>query len=125
MTNKEKYRKFCEKEKNIPIFSKDWWLDSVCGENAWDVVLFEKGGEIWASLPYQKTKKGSALLAILSIIRNTSPIIKIKIMLPTIGISSIISRIIFFYFKFLTLTFFPFLNNFPLCEQIPLPLFEV
>lgn len=57
MTNKEKYRKFCEKEKNIPIFSKDWWLDSVCGENNWDVVLFEKGGEVWASLPYQKTKK--------------------------------------------------------------------
>ncbi|RXI25319.1 FemAB family protein [Aliarcobacter trophiarum] len=57
MTNKEKYREFCQKEKNIPIFSKDWWLDAVCGENNWDVVLFEKGGEIWASLPYQKTKK--------------------------------------------------------------------
>ncbi len=57
MTNKEKYREFCKKEKDIPIFSKDWWLDSVCGENGWDVVLFEKGGEIWASLPYQKTKK--------------------------------------------------------------------
>ena len=50
MTNKEKYRKFCQKEKDIPIFSKDWWLDSVCGENGWDVVLFEKGGEIWAYL---------------------------------------------------------------------------
>ncbi|WP_151949618.1 GNAT family N-acetyltransferase [Aliarcobacter butzleri] len=57
MTNKEKYRKFCEKEKNIPIFSKAWWLDTVCGEDAWDVVIFEKGGEIWASLPYQKIKK--------------------------------------------------------------------
>jgi lipid II:glycine glycyltransferase (peptidoglycan interpeptide bridge formation enzyme) len=57
MTNKQKYREFCRKEKNIPIFSKDWWLDSVCGEENWDVVLFEKGGEIWASLPYQKTKK--------------------------------------------------------------------
>lgn len=57
MTNKEKYRKFCKKEKDIPIFSKDWWLDTVCQESDWDVVLFEKGGEIWASLPYQKTKK--------------------------------------------------------------------
>lgn len=57
MTNKEKYREFCKKEKDIPIFSKDWWLDSVCQESDWDVVLFEKGGEIWASLPYQKTKK--------------------------------------------------------------------
>ena len=37
MTNKEKYREFCKAEKNIPIFSKDWWLDSVCPENKyWD-----------------------------------------------------------------------------------------
>lgn len=57
MTNKEKYRIFCQKEKDIPIFSKDWWLDSVCGEDAWDVVLVEKGGEIWASMPYYKKKK--------------------------------------------------------------------
>ncbi|AXH09210.1 FemAB family protein [Malaciobacter halophilus] len=57
MTNKEKYRKFCEKEKDIPIFSKDWWLDSICGENAWDVLLVEKGGEIFASLPiYRKSE---------------------------------------------------------------------
>lgn len=57
MTNKEKYRKFCKKEKTIPIFSKDWWLDSVCGVDAWDVVLVEKGQEIFASLPYMKTKR--------------------------------------------------------------------
>ncbi len=56
MTNKDKYRKFCESEKNIPIFSKDWWLDCVCGENNWDVLLVEKGGVIWASMPYYKTK---------------------------------------------------------------------
>ncbi len=57
MTNKEKYRKFCIQEKDIPIFSKDWWLDSVCGNDNWDVVLVEKGGQIVASLPYYKTKK--------------------------------------------------------------------
>ncbi len=52
MTNKDKYRKFCQTEQNIPIFSKDWWLDSVCGKDNWDVVLVEKGGQIMASLPY-------------------------------------------------------------------------
>ena len=57
MTNKEKYRKFCQKEKNIPIFSKDWWLDSICGEGNWDVVLVEKGEEIFASFPYVLKKK--------------------------------------------------------------------
>ncbi len=57
MTNKEKYRKFCKTEENIPIFCKDWWLDAVCGEHNWDVVLVEKGGQISASLPFYKTKK--------------------------------------------------------------------
>ena len=57
MINKQKYREFCKREKDIPIFSKDWWLDSVCEANGWDVVLIEKGGQVTASLPYCKTKK--------------------------------------------------------------------
>jgi len=57
MTNKEKYRKFCQKEKEIPIFSKDWWLDSVCGIDNWDVATVVKGGHTVASMPYFKTKK--------------------------------------------------------------------
>ena len=57
MTNKEIYRNFCKIEKGIPIFSKDWWLDAVCGEDNWDVILFEKGGEIWASWPFYLVKK--------------------------------------------------------------------
>jgi len=58
MTNKDKYIEFCKQEKNIPIFSKDWWLDFVCGKDNWDVVLFEKGGEIWASWPFYLRGKG-------------------------------------------------------------------
>jgi hypothetical protein len=57
ITNREKYREFCKKEADIPIFSKDWWLDSVCGKDNWGVVLVEKGGEVFASLPYFKIKK--------------------------------------------------------------------
>ncbi len=59
MTNKEKYRKFCQTEQDIPIFSKDWWLDSVCGKDSWDVVLVEKGGQIMASFPYYLTQRKS------------------------------------------------------------------
>ncbi len=57
MTSKQKYREFCKKEKNISIFSKDWWLDSVCGYDNWDVVLIEKGGNIFATMPYVLTKR--------------------------------------------------------------------
>jgi len=57
MSNKEKYRDFCTTEPEIPIFSKDWWLDSVCGEINWNVLLLEKDNKIVASMPYYTTKK--------------------------------------------------------------------
>ncbi len=58
MTNKEKYREFCRENKTIPIFSKDWWMDAVCGEENWNILLVEKGGQIVASLPYYLRKRG-------------------------------------------------------------------
>jgi hypothetical protein len=51
MTNKEKYSKFI-KSTYVPIFSKPWWLDVVCGEYNWDVWIYEKGDEFWAAMPY-------------------------------------------------------------------------
>lgn len=56
MTNKEKYRAFCKEEKDIPIFSKDWWLDSVCNNGNWDVAIVEQNNLIIASMPYYITK---------------------------------------------------------------------
>ena len=50
--NKQKYREFCLIENSIPIFSKDWWLDAVCGQNNWDVILVEKENQIVGALPY-------------------------------------------------------------------------
>jgi hypothetical protein len=55
--NKDKYRDLCKIETSIPIFSKDWWLDSVVGEENWDVVLVEKEDRIVASLPYVLKKR--------------------------------------------------------------------
>lgn len=57
MKNREKYRKFCQEEENIPLFSKAWFLDSVCGQDNWDVALEERGEEIVASMPFYKKKK--------------------------------------------------------------------
>lgn len=78
MTNKEKYREFCKKEKNIPIFSKDWWLDSVCPENKyWDVILIEKGGQIVASMPYIVGRKHNfKTIEMPKLTQNLGPYIK-------------------------------------------------
>jgi hypothetical protein len=56
MTAKDRYRKLCEEEPTIPIFSRDWWLDAVCGD-AWDVCLVEKGGRVMAAMPYYITRR--------------------------------------------------------------------
>ena len=57
LTNKEKYQKLCQNESTIPILSQPFWLDAVCGEENWDVILYEKGGDIAASMPYYIKKR--------------------------------------------------------------------
>ena len=47
---KSLYRTLCQEEQSIPVFSRDWWLDAVCGDD-WDVLLFEKKGKIYAAMP--------------------------------------------------------------------------
>lgn len=55
--NKAKYHDLLQNETSIPIFSRDWWMDAVCGEDNWDVLLVEKNDEIIASMPYYIHKK--------------------------------------------------------------------
>lgn len=55
--SKDEYRQLCRTEKDIPIFSKDWWLDAVCGDGNWDVILVKRGGQIVASMPFYKKRK--------------------------------------------------------------------
>jgi len=51
LTPKETYRLLCSAEPSLPIFSRDWWLDAVCGADKWDVLLYEEKGCIRAALP--------------------------------------------------------------------------
>ncbi|WP_052649344.1 hypothetical protein [Sanguibacteroides justesenii] len=57
MTNKEKYIRFCEQNDFVPIFSQPWWMDAVCIDGYWDVLLYEKADEILGALPYFVKKK--------------------------------------------------------------------
>lgn len=54
MTPVQKYRQLCETEESIPLFSRDWWLDTVCGISKWDVILIENKGRIVAAMPIFK-----------------------------------------------------------------------
>lgn len=49
---KKLYRELCKTEGTIPIFSKDWWLDAVCGKENWDVYLVMRNNNILGAMPY-------------------------------------------------------------------------
>lgn len=56
--SKESYRRLCLTEASIPIFSRDWWLDTVCGSDRWNVLTVEKNGSVVAALPFYMPVKG-------------------------------------------------------------------
>ncbi len=51
MNNKELFNKFCA-DNYVCIYSQPWWLDAIVGPENWDVWIYEKGGRIWAAMPY-------------------------------------------------------------------------
>ncbi len=77
MPDRNDYRRLCATEPTIPIFSQDWWLDAVCGEKNWDVVMVEKGGEVKGSFPYQITKKyGQTIMVMPKLTQTLGPWVK-------------------------------------------------
>ena len=58
MYSKTKYLSFCQSEPMMPVFVQPWYLDVVCQEGEWDVVLVERGGKVVAALPFYLTQKG-------------------------------------------------------------------
>ncbi|MDL2323439.1 GNAT family N-acetyltransferase, partial [Bacteroidales bacterium OttesenSCG-928-A17] len=57
MNEKERYRILCKEEISIPIFSRDWWLDCVCGESNWDVLIYENRDQVEAVMVYFRLSK--------------------------------------------------------------------
>lgn len=57
MTNKEKYLNLCKDETTMCVYDMPWWMDAVCGEDNWDVILYEKGDQIMGSMVYFVKKK--------------------------------------------------------------------
>lgn len=43
-------------EESIPLFSRDWWLDIVCGKDNWDVLLIDSEKGAIAAMPFYAPK---------------------------------------------------------------------
>ena len=56
--SKSIYRDICKNNPEISLFSKDWWLDSVCVGGVWDAVIYRKEGRIVSALPFFTKTKG-------------------------------------------------------------------
>ena len=56
-TNKDRYRELCVERKEIPLFMQSWWMDVVCNENNWDVLIFERNSQILGVHVYCFIKK--------------------------------------------------------------------
>lgn len=50
-SNKQKYIELC-KTKDIPLFSQYFWMDAVCGEDNWDVIIIQEKDNILGTLVY-------------------------------------------------------------------------
>ena len=58
MTDKEQYRRICDEHPEIPLFLQHWWMEAVCADKQWDVLLYRNGeGEVQAVMPFLIGKK--------------------------------------------------------------------
>jgi len=75
--NREIYRGLCRSEPSIPLFSRDWWLDAVCGKDNWDVALEMRGDEVIGSLPFYRTRiLGSSAITMPWLTQTMGPWVK-------------------------------------------------
>jgi len=77
MADKDLYRELCRREPTIPIFSQDWWLDVVCGQDNWNVIVIERDGDIIAALPYYLIRRcGFSIITMPPLTQTLGPWIK-------------------------------------------------
>ena len=56
-TKKDRYCNLCIVKQDIPLFMQSWWMDAVCSEKNWDVLIYEKNNKILGVLVYYFVKK--------------------------------------------------------------------
>lgn len=69
------YHEFCEKAV-VPVFVRDWYLDSACIGGEWDVVFDERKGKACAAMPYFiKKKYGFSYITMPPFVRYMGPLL--------------------------------------------------
>lgn len=50
---KRVYKEFVDKNDMASVFDENWWMDAVCGEDNWNVIIAKSGDSIIGAMPYQ------------------------------------------------------------------------
>jgi hypothetical protein len=57
-SNKDIYSKWSQTHPDLPLFFHPWWLDAVCGKEAWEVALVvNHNQEVEGALPFYKSRR--------------------------------------------------------------------
>jgi hypothetical protein len=51
-SKKNRYYKLCDDRKDIPLFMQAWWLNAVCNNKNWNILLYEKKDKIFGVMVY-------------------------------------------------------------------------
>ncbi len=81
MSAKESYIEFTRTEEQLPIFSKSWWLDAVCGNDlTWDAIMATDEDMNMVTFPYCCTKNrfGPTTIIMPGLTQLLGPYFKIK-----------------------------------------------
>lgn len=52
LKDKDRYQSFCRSYEDLPLYFQHWYLDSVCGEENWDVLLCIEKDQVLGVFPY-------------------------------------------------------------------------
>ncbi|MCU0079175.1 GNAT family N-acetyltransferase [Extibacter muris] len=63
ISDKDKYIKFCSEEE-VCVFLNPFWMDAVCGEENWDVIVVEKDNRVAGCLVYAFIQYGNKIRVI-------------------------------------------------------------
>ena len=75
-SDRDIYRKFAETCPDLPLFMQPWYLDAVCRDGRWEVVLVQKDNRVVAVLPYFiKQKWGRSYISMPPLCKQMGPFI--------------------------------------------------
>ena len=85
--SKQSYREICRQRKELPVFFQEWYLDAVCEDGEWDVLIGRYKDQTAAVFPYfMKQKWGFRYFTMPHFVKHLGPFLFPEFREPRPGI---------------------------------------